>query len=62
MPASSGNVKAFYFGFGGEDAIETIADGDRTVGNGEIYNLAGQRMKSLQRGVNIVGGKKVLVK
>ena len=28
----------------------------------EIYNLAGQRMSKLQRGVNIVGGKKVLVK
>lgn len=62
VPASSGNVKAFYFDFGGEDAIEAIADGGRTQGNGEIYNLAGQRMKSLQRGVNIVGGKKVLVK
>ena len=28
----------------------------------DIYNLAGQRMQKLQKGVNIVGGKKVLVK
>lgn len=29
---------------------------------GAIYNLQGQRVNSLQRGINIVGGKKVLVK
>ncbi len=27
-----------------------------------IYNLAGQRIGKAQRGVNIIGGKKVLVK
>ena len=27
-----------------------------------IYNLAGQRLSKAQRGINIVGGKKVLVK
>jgi len=27
-----------------------------------IYNLAGQRINTLQKGLNIVGGKKVLVK
>ena len=27
-----------------------------------IYNLAGQRINALQKGLNIVGGKKVLVK
>jgi hypothetical protein len=28
----------------------------------EIYNLQGQRLSSLQRGLNIVNGKKVYVK
>ena len=28
----------------------------------EIYNLAGQRLSTLQKGINIIGGKKVLVK
>ena len=28
----------------------------------EIFNLAGQRLQKAQRGVNIVNGKKVLVK
>ena len=27
-----------------------------------IYNLAGQRMNKMQKGVNIIGGQKVLVK
>ena len=31
-------------------------------GNGAIYNLAGQRMETLQKGINIVGGKKVIIK
>ena len=25
-----------------------------------IYNLAGQRLQKMQKGINIVGGKKVL--
>ena len=27
-----------------------------------IYNIAGQRLNSLQKGINIVNGKKVFVK
>jgi hypothetical protein len=27
-----------------------------------IYNLQGQRIKTLQKGLNIVGGKKIYVK
>lgn len=30
--------------------------------NAPIYNLAGQRLQKLQKGINIVGGKKVVVK
>ena len=52
------DVKAFYF------------DGDEATGINEelrmkneespIYNLAGQRVSKMQKGINIVGGKKVL--
>ena len=28
----------------------------------QLYNLAGQRMNALQRGINIVDGKKIMVK
>jgi len=30
--------------------------------NGAIYNLAGQRLQKMQKGINIIGGKKVVVK
>ena len=33
-----------------------------TTADGTIYNLQGQRVNSLQRGINVVNGKKVLVK
>jgi len=42
------------------DAIENV---EFTRNNSKaIYNLAGQRVKSLQKGINIIGGKKVFVK
>lgn len=53
-------TRAFFFTGDGEvTGIETI------FGNTEkpvIYNTAGQRLNSLQKGVNIVNGHKVLVK
>ena len=42
------------------DAI-TVIDGEPVAG-AAIYNLAGQRIAAPQKGVNIIGGKKVLVK
>ena len=37
--------------------------GQRTTDNGQtIFNLVGQRMSKMQKGVNIVDGKKILVK
>lgn len=46
------------------DGITGISDTElvNRVRNGVIYNLNGQRQKSLQRGVNIVDGKKVFIK
>lgn len=43
----------------GINAVNTVkpANGSRA-----IYNLAGQRLQKLQKGINIVGGKKVVVK
>lgn len=55
-------VKAFYFDFNDATAIsETLAPTGR-AGEGPIFNLAGQKMSKLQKGVNIVNGKKILVK
>ena len=35
---------------------------DKGQGNKNIYTLSGQRLTSPKKGINIVGGKKVLVK
>lgn len=52
------SVKAFFFN-NTEDAIQNVING---AASAEIFNLAGQRISKLQRGVNIVNGKKVIVK
>ena len=41
--------------------IKTIENGQQTTDN-RIYNLAGQRLSKMQKGINIVGGHKILVK
>ena len=48
----------------GDDAtaIESLTPNPSPVSEGSIFNLAGQRMSKLQKGINIVNGKKVLVK
>ena len=60
VTSSAGQAKAFY-GFD-DDAtgIETIDNGKLTTDNGVIYNLAGQRLQKMQRGINVVNGKKIL--
>ncbi len=42
--------------------IEAMANGQWTMDNAEIYNLAGQRVQKMQKGIYVVGGKKVMVK
>lgn len=57
VPASA-NVKAFYMD--DATAIQTVEE--LLSGKAEIYDLTGRRQQKLQKGINIVGGKKVLVK
>ena len=52
-------VKAFFFAEEGETAINNVNVNDN-VNNAAIYNIAGQRINKLQKGINIVNGKKVL--
>lgn len=71
LPASyvtGSEVKAFTFIFEDDDAtsIETIVNGQQTTVNRQlttdiIYNVAGQRINKMQKGLNIVNGKKVLI-
>ena len=53
-------VKGFVIMFD-DDAtgINSIENGQLTIDN-EIYNLAGQRISKMQKGINIVNGKKIL--
>ena len=57
---STSGVKAFYFD--GDDAtgIEMV-NGQSSMVNGQsIYNVAGQKLSKMQKGINIVNGKKIL--
>ena len=41
-------------------SIQGVADQTATTPREGIFNLQGQRLRSLQHGINIVNGKKVL--
>ena len=57
LGVASPGVKAFLFD---EDGATGIANVEKTVENGAIYNIAGQRLNKMQKGINIINGKKVL--
>lgn len=58
LPGNTG-VKALLFNAEDETAISNVnANGNGN--NAAIYNMAGQRISKLQKGVNIVNGKKIL--
>ena len=52
-------VKAFYFNGDGTTSINSLTPA-LSEGEGAIYNIAGQRINKLQKGINIVNGKKIL--
>lgn len=64
LPASvvdnAGNVRTLSLVF--VDPTTGIAETKTMTNEDAIYNLAGQRISKAQRGINIIGGKKVLVK
>ena len=59
--ADGGNVKAALFIDGVATSISEI-NGEAATVNGAIYNLAGQRVNKVQKGIFIVNGKKVILK
>ncbi|MCF0196382.1 MAG: hypothetical protein HUK03_03945, partial [Bacteroidaceae bacterium] len=54
---NTSGIQALYFDE--ETAIESATDAQDAL-DGPTYNVAGQRISKLQKGVNIVGGKKIL--
>ncbi len=55
---SASGVKAFYFD--GDDATGISGVDANLNANDAIYNIAGQRIQKMQKGINIINGKKVL--
>ena len=58
VPAAG--VKAFYFEADDATAINEVNAQCSMLNGQSIYNLAGQRINKLQKGINIVNGKKIL--
>ena len=59
LTAPESGVKAFYFNEDDATSIQTIENGQQEA-EAAIYNLAGQRLNKMQRGINIINGKKIL--
>lgn len=57
IPVTLASVKGFAF-IGDTDAIREVQNDANRV----IYNIKGQRMQHMQKGLNIVNGKKIMVK
>ena len=54
-------IRLYFDGTEESTGIENLTP-TLSKGEGAIYNLNGQRMETLQKGINIVGGKKVVIK
>lgn len=61
LTASAANVKAFFFNEDDATSInEALRMKNEEINEGAVYNLAGQRIGKMQKGINIVNGKKIL--
>ena len=60
LVVSDTEVKGFTFVFDDATGISATLNDKGQMINDNIYNLAGQRISKMQRGVNIVNGKKLL--
>ena len=59
-PTPINSVKGFTFSF--DDANSIVSPLGETEEGASIYNLSGQRLSKPQKGINIINGKKVLIK
>ena len=63
VPVTEGNAMFHNIVFSNPtSAIETVEATPATAQSDEVYNLAGQRLSSPQKGLNITRGRKVVVK
>ena len=61
MPADA-NVRSLVIRFADTTDIENVEVAPARPAQQGIYNLAGQRLEAPQKGVNIINGKKVVIK
>ena len=64
IPEEAANARQIVLGFGDGETTSIIATLNDKVEkvNDNVYNLNGQRLNVLQKGINIVNGKKIFVK
>ena len=62
LDTSESNVKGFVISWNDETGIEFTRNNESMIQDLGIYNLAGQRMSKPQKGINLMGGKKVVIK
>ena len=55
-------IKTIAVTYADTSIVDAISSPTVVVGETAIYNLAGQRLSKMQKGINIVGGKKIAVK
>ena len=62
-PAGQAEARSFVFSFDEETGIDDLISCGQSQGNAShlIYNMAGQRQNTPQRGLNIIGNKKMIV-
>lgn len=60
LNAPASGVKVYTFGEDGTTGLQEIVNGEAS--NGKWFNLSGQRLSKPQKGINISGNKKVIIK
>jgi hypothetical protein len=60
VPAGQAEVRSFVISFDDATGISDIITGTKENKTHLIYNIGGQRLNKIQKGLNIVNGKKVI--
>lgn len=62
LPGDPAGARADFLGFSFDEETTGITEVRSTQSDGAIYNMQGVRLSKFQKGLNIVNGKKILVK
>lgn len=62
VPAGQAEVRSFVISFDDATGISDIVAGTKENRTHLIYNISGQRLNKPQKGLNIIGNKKVIIK